>query len=518
MQFTCENCQRRYQLPDDKVRGRSVKVRCKSCGHLTTVAAAPEPAPAAATNPFDADESTSVASSEQISQLRAAAARPAPAPPKRSGVKMDVSAQWFAMVKGAQVGPLDVGMVGAKFQSGELHARTYMWKQGMGEWKRADEIAELGPVIRPAAAAPPPPPPAPPAPPPAPARSSSRVAVPIAEPKPAPEPEIRDEPLLDAQFEAASGKGKPQPQAPSASLDTLFSDEDLPPTDPRQTSPRKKKKEEPEEDPFAKLGDLDPSQQAPPGEATRFFMQQAGVNKGQRNPPWKIALFVVAFIGLPVGVLYLLSELKVVPLTVTSTNDKGEKVESSVFSGAGVSGIGELLLGKNKKEQPPKVEEPLKPKLPPKKDPNAVAKQEPEPQKDPNQPSQEDLAALYQDTRIDSKGPKLKIQAEKPSYDKGAGGLDEEQVVKVVGQSQSAFQNCIETELKKNPNMKVGKIVIAATVAPSGTVTKADIDRKDVSMSNLGECLKSRARRMVFSSFEGDETELQIPLMVTSSF
>jgi hypothetical protein len=221
-------------------------------------------------------------------------------------------------------------------------------------------------------------------------------------------------------------------------------------------------------------------------------------------------------IGVPVGVLYLLSELKVVPLTVTSTNEQGQQVQSSVFSGDGVSGIGDLLLGRSKKKQ----EEPAPSKLPvvAKKDP-VVKKDVPVvPEKDPNQPTQEELAALYQDTQKDTKAPTLKIQAEKPSFEKGAGGLDEEQVVKVVGQSQSAFQNCIETELKKNPNLKVGKIVISATVAPSGAVTKAEIDKREVSMSNLGECLKSRARRMVFTGFEGDETELQIPLMVTSSF
>jgi hypothetical protein len=65
----------------------------------------------------------------------------------------------------------------------------------------------------------------------------------------------------------------------------------------------------------------------PPGEVTKYFIAQSGA--GKRNPPWKIALFVVGGIGLPVGVLFLLSTLKVV--SVTRTNDKGEEVQESCF-------------------------------------------------------------------------------------------------------------------------------------------------------------------------------------------
>src|SRR5688572_2093422 len=52
------------------------------------------------------------------------------------------------------------------------------------------------------------------------------------------------------------------------------------------------------------------------GEVTRHFINQSGANK--RNPPWKIALFVVGGLGLPVGVLFLLSTFNVVGVTVVN--------------------------------------------------------------------------------------------------------------------------------------------------------------------------------------------------------
>lgn len=508
LQFTCDNCQRRYSLPDDKVRGRTVKVRCKSCGHLSQVSgasAAPDvKSEPAADSPFDRDESTSVVSLDQIASLRAAARGTVAG--RKSPVRQEGAAQWYAMLKGAQVGPFDTAALTAKFQSGELHARTFMWKHGMADWKRADEVSEISPLLV--------------------SSSSSRepVAPPapvVAAPPPLTQPDdeaIREEPLFEAQFEAAA-QATVRPAAPSpkrdAGLDSLFSDDDVAAASPGVAAPR----EEAEEDPFANVPQLPSAQPRAPGEDTQSAMLRAGVNSGQRNPAWKIALFVLALIGLPLGVLYLLSELNVVPLTVNSVNAQGQQVESSVFSGAGVSGLGDLLMGRdNKPSEPSPLEAPEIKAAPVKRAPTAGAKKEEVPKpEDPNRPSSEDLAELYEESTVGSSAPKGKVESA-PSREALAGGLDEAQVTKVVGQSQPAFQGCIEAALKKNPNLRVGKITLAATVAPSGAVTWAEIDKRDVARSELGECLISRARRMVFTPFEGEETELQIPLMVTASF
>jgi len=92
-----------------------------------------------------------------------------------------------------------------------------------------------------------------------------------------------------------------------------------------------------------------------------------------------------------------------------------------------------------------------------------------------------------------------------------------EEVKKIVEQTQPAFQFCIEQHVRKHPGFKGGKVNLVATVGPSGVVKKASLDRRDIESSDLGTCLRAKAKRMVFSSFPGDEVDLQIPLILTTT-
>ncbi len=40
MKFVCDNCKAKYQIGDDKVSGKTVRMKCRRCGHLILVAAA----------------------------------------------------------------------------------------------------------------------------------------------------------------------------------------------------------------------------------------------------------------------------------------------------------------------------------------------------------------------------------------------------------------------------------------------------------------------------------------------
>ena len=48
-----------------------------------------------------------------------------------------------------------------------------------------------------------------------------------------------------------------------------------------------------------------------------------------------------------------------------------------------------------------------------------------------------------------------------------------------------------------------------------------DVDRhlyrQDIAGSSMGNCLKVRARRMVFPAFSGDDVEVEIPLVLTKT-
>lgn len=125
MNVTCENCQRRYVVPDEKLQDRSVRLRCKGCQQVIEVAlppAPPAPGGAAAANPWD-DE------------------------PTRAAPALDKKAQWFAMVKGQQVGPLPLPALQTKVHAGEVKLGTFLWREGLDGWRRAEELPELLPLF-----------------------------------------------------------------------------------------------------------------------------------------------------------------------------------------------------------------------------------------------------------------------------------------------------------------------------------------------------------------------------------
>ncbi|AKO97885.1 hypothetical protein MALG_02730 [Marinovum algicola DG 898] len=74
-------------------------------------------------------------------------ATPPPPPPADPVLAIYIAAG------GATTGPFDAAELKRKVSSGELTGETYVWMEGMTEWKRAKEVAQLQDIL---AAAPPP--------------------------------------------------------------------------------------------------------------------------------------------------------------------------------------------------------------------------------------------------------------------------------------------------------------------------------------------------------------------------
>jgi predicted Zn finger-like uncharacterized protein len=99
MKFLCENCKAKYQIADDKVAGRTVRMKCRKCNHMIEVEASVTETSVNATNPADdrprPTASTGVSASKGAVQAAASGLpppRPAPPPPRPmspslSGVK-----------------------------------------------------------------------------------------------------------------------------------------------------------------------------------------------------------------------------------------------------------------------------------------------------------------------------------------------------------------------------------------------------------------------------------------------
>jgi len=128
--------------------------------------------------------------------------------------------------------------------------------------------------------------------------------------------------------------------------------------------------------------------------------------------------------------------------------------------------------------------------------------------------SEDQEAALksIKNERVGSHGPK--DEEGEPPVARPAEGLRAEDFQRTVSESKMAYKKCIDEALRRNPKLRVGRINIAAKIAPSGKVIEASIDKKDVQESPLGQCLVRTSQRLVFPPFAGEPTDGVIPLFV----
>lgn len=129
-------------------------------------------------------------------------------------------------------------------------------------------------------------------------------------------------------------------------------------------------------------------------------------------------------------------------------------------------------------------------------------------------PQPDPPAAPAAQARTEAPPPEPRPRESRPAAP--AGGLTPAQVRRKLDESRGALQGCVDDALRREPNLRVGRIHIATTIAPSGQVTSARIDKRSVDESALGACLKRAARRIAFPQFAGDAFDVDIPIVVTA--
>jgi len=226
MKFVCDRCQTKYSIADEKIRGKILKVRCKSCTNIITVreegagvAAAVRRVSAPATPlgapvpraPTPAAARAPVAPAPPPAERRAA---PRPEPP-------DDGASWYMALDGNRTGPFSRKQLLDKIGPLSKDADLHVWNEKLGSWKPPTEVPalahELAARRRPPTPVPslaPGPPPAPPFPG-APRRptGSSMPAV-SAAPAVAPARQTGTQPVVGSPIASGVGLKLPPPVAP----------------------------------------------------------------------------------------------------------------------------------------------------------------------------------------------------------------------------------------------------------------------------------------------------------------
>jgi predicted Zn finger-like uncharacterized protein len=114
MKITCQACQAKYTIADEKVLGKVVKIRCKKCG-ATIVVNGNDPSAVTTSSPPEAP----------------------------SGGEAEAPEGWTVNVaEGDQRTMSDAELVAA-YRAGTVDDETYCWKDGMDDWLPIREIAAL---------------------------------------------------------------------------------------------------------------------------------------------------------------------------------------------------------------------------------------------------------------------------------------------------------------------------------------------------------------------------------------
>ncbi len=193
MKFLCEHCKAKYQIADDKVAGRTVRMKCRKCGNSIEVRAAVTETSVSSKPPTDLPHSGYPATGSEalpkpprppgkaLATSLSSAQKPPPARPAgapRSGdqgslagafqrnvqtkddeisVALDLrelsaADEWYVAINGVPVGPVRVAELRRKATIGVVTEDSLCWQEGMEEWRPVRAVTELAALVREAAA------------------------------------------------------------------------------------------------------------------------------------------------------------------------------------------------------------------------------------------------------------------------------------------------------------------------------------------------------------------------------
>ena len=234
MKFVCDRCQTKYSIADEKVRGKILKVRCKSCTNIITVredgvgagvgaglGGAPIRRPSAPASPVGSSGASSGARPPTPAVARAPLGPPAAPPVERRAAPRpeppaDDGVAWYMALDGNRTGPFSRKQLIDRVAPLPKDADLHVWNEKLGSWKPPTEVpalaGELAARRRPPTAAPvpPPPPPFPGTP-----RRPTAPAVPLAAAAaPAPARQTGAHPVVGSAIGPGVGLKLPPPVAP----------------------------------------------------------------------------------------------------------------------------------------------------------------------------------------------------------------------------------------------------------------------------------------------------------------
>lgn len=482
MKFSCDSCQTRYSIGDDKVRGKVLKIRCKTCGNIVVVReqlptvqaetsgyAAPQMVASAGNGP---SLSLSTSSSTSTSASSSASALP-PAP----------HIEWYVAIKGKQHGPASADDVARLYREGQLTERSYLWHDRLPAWTRLKELPDFAWLADGAPRLPPPPP---------------------------------SEGAEIVNFEAARAQRMQQREpAPAPAVHDPFAAFDPGPEGLHEHAPR---------------------------DSTRVFIMQAGLhNRGTKH---RLYASVAGVVGL-VFVLVLIADYQLdilglkqaIDAVAVTTGIKAAPPPDEGPSWDDVASDPELAcrLRPDKAVCIKEVTAKRGGRKTPKPTTGGVSDDDLKGAFGTGTggsgggavgtgivavgtdgfvtvgsggPSQEDIDRMLKGGKGGPSGPKARIELPATI---GA-TIDADNARKVVFEGQGGIQLCVDTAMKMGEDIP-GKVIFTLTIGLKGSVERAVASSAVVGATSLGACLSSTMKKWKFVP-PTEATDLDIPLIL----
>jgi predicted Zn finger-like uncharacterized protein len=189
VKFLCEQCKAKYQIADEKAAGKTVRMKCRKCGHLIEVRGVVGADPAPADPPATARFGVPIERAELPLDEPAPATKPLAPPPRAGAIRptatsfaavrpteksggalagalksalqrddevsapvdmsdLSPSDEWYVAINGVPVGPIRIAEVRRKAAIGAVTEESLCWQEGLEEWRALRSFPELAAIVR----------------------------------------------------------------------------------------------------------------------------------------------------------------------------------------------------------------------------------------------------------------------------------------------------------------------------------------------------------------------------------
>lgn len=124
MKTECEKCGARYRIPEEKLEGKLLKIKCKKCEHIFTVR-----------------DMLAAPSRDALSSVS-----------RKTGVistlnNSEIPREWYYAVNGQSFGPYSDLELVERFENAQLGSDAHVWKQGLATWLPAMQVPDFAAAI-----------------------------------------------------------------------------------------------------------------------------------------------------------------------------------------------------------------------------------------------------------------------------------------------------------------------------------------------------------------------------------